>query len=57
MGKKIGLNDADRSRITSLLGNGTTPLNSFKMMGRDIELLRFFFLEKRTRIKNLQNFG
>ena len=42
MGKKIDLNDADRSRNTSLLGNGMTTLKIRKIMGRDRRSINTF---------------
>ena len=42
MGKQAGLNDADRSRITSLLGKGRTTIEISRIMGRDYRTIKAF---------------
>ena len=42
MGKQAGLKDADRSRITSLLGKGRTTIEISIIMGRDHRTIKVF---------------
>ena len=42
MGKAVGLNDVDRSRINSLLGDGRTTVEISKIMGRDQRTIKAY---------------
>ena len=48
MGKSSGLNDADCSRITSLLGDGRTTIKISKIMGRDHRTIKAFVFSGKT---------
>ena len=48
MGKRAGLNDAARARITSLLGEGRSTLEISRIMGRDHRTIKSFVFSGKT---------
>ena len=48
MGKAAGLLDADRLRITSLLGDGRTTIEISKIMDRDYRTIKAFVFSEKT---------
>ena len=51
MGKKTCLNDADRSMITSLFGNGATTLEISEIMGREHRSIKIFVFSEKNEDK------
>ena len=48
MGKRAGLNNADRARITSLLGEGRSALEISRIMVRDHRTIKSFVFSGNT---------